>query len=69
MLRNVWKAVGDSGEKSVVGREVHGGQGFTQEAGVVEVGARSVAALEAIVWLVLTGQQVAPNSKNKSGES
>lgn len=53
----------------MVGREVHGGQGFTQEAGVVEVGARSVAALEAIVWLVLTGQQVAPNSKNKSGES
>lgn len=29
---------------------------------------RLVAALEAAVWLVLSGQQVAPNSQNESRE-
>lgn len=29
---------------------------------------RLVAALRDVVWLVLIGQQVAPNSQNKSGK-
>lgn len=41
--------------------------GFTQEPVLLTSGHRLVAALEAEVWLVLSGQQVAPNSQNKSG--
>lgn len=51
-------------DKSVVGRDSWDVVGLTLESG----DGRLVAALEASVWLVLIGQQVAPNSQDESGE-
>lgn len=42
--------------------------GFAHESGVGKSRHRVVAALEAALGLVLSGQQVAPNSQNESRE-
>lgn len=66
LLRNLQKGVGDLGANSVAGRDSEKGKGLwlgLLNSPVVKSRHGLVAAaLETQVWLVLSGQQVAPNS-------